>query len=208
MNMKKWFVTLLLAAMVSSLSAQDFMGQTKQRSAVRWGLIAGLNAADFKLVDTRVDIENKMGWQVGMMASIPLGEIMSIDPQIIYVHQTMDLSHPDARRTGELTSHSIDVPLALEFKIVGPLRLFAGPVFTVLNDSKGSFGEQDLEYSGVRTTLSYTVGAEVRLFDRLRLDLRYNGQFKDKDNVNLPDDMGGVGKMRTRWASFNVGYYF
>ncbi len=197
---------VLLVAFVGSASAQDFMGQTKKRSSVAWGLIAGMNVADFKLTDTKIDIENQLGWQVGLMASVRLGERLTLDPQVLYIRQDMKFTMADHSK-GKIDCSSIDVPIALGFKVLGPLRLFAGPVFTLMNESDGSYAKQDLSFSGIRTTFSYVVGAEVRLFDHLRIDVRYNGQFKDKEDVALPDN-GGVGKMRSQSASINLGYYF
>ncbi|MBQ8470466.1 MAG: porin family protein [Alistipes sp.] len=205
------FVSLLMALVVTqqSVAQSDYMQvRTERKSPIRWGLIAGVNMADFELKGTKFELENKLGWQVGMMASIPLGSIMTLDPQLIYVHQTLDLSNPNFKETGELTCSSIDLPLGLGFKVAGPLRLFFGPVFTLMNESDGSFGKEELDYSGLRTTFSYMLGAEVRLFDHLRVDVRYNGQFKNKDNVMLPDNAGGVGEVRTQCFFLNVGYYF
>lgn len=204
--MKKSLLLLLAVLIAFTASAQDFMGQKKEKSPVRWGLIAGMNAADFKLVDTKIGFDNKLGWQAGLMASIGIGRIMSIDPQILYISQNMTFTMPDKSK-GEIKCSSIDIPIALGFKIVGPLRLFAGPVFTVLNESSGTYSKQELEFSGIRTTFSYVLGAEVRLFDHLRIDVRYNGQFKNKENVALPAD-AGKGEMRSQSASLNIGYYF
>lgn len=201
-------VVVLLAQ--SAMAQIDYMEarSPKRKSPIRWGLIAGMNMADFKLKGTKIEMKNDPGWQIGMMASIPLGSIMTLDPQLLYVHQTLDLAHPDAKNKGDLTCSSIDLPLGFGFKIFGPLRLFAGPVFTLMNESDGDFGKQKLDYSGLRTTFSYMVGAEVRLLNHLRVDVRYNGQFKNKENVMLPEDAGGIGEVRTQCFFLNVGYYF
>lgn len=192
-----------------TVAQSDYMSiRSERKSPIRWGLIAGMNVADFKLKGTKFELANDPGWQVGMMASIPLGSIMTLDPQLIYVHQTLDLSNPNVKQMGDLTCSSIDLPLGLGFKILGPLRVFAGPVFTLMNESDGDFGGKELDYSGLRTTFSYMVGAEVRLFNHLRVDVRYNGQFKDKDNVMMPEGEGGVGEVRTQCFFLNVGYYF
>ncbi len=192
-----------------TVAQSDYMSiRSERKSPIRWGLIAGMNVADFKLKGTKFELANDPGWQVGMMASIPLGSIMTLDPQLIYVHQTLDLSNPNVKQTGDLTCSSIDLPLGLGFKILGPLRVFAGPVFTLMNESDGDFGGKELDYSGLRTTFSYMVGAEVRLFNHLRVDVRYNGQFKNKDNVMMPEGEGGVGEVRTQCFFLNVGYYF
>jgi opacity protein-like surface antigen len=73
----------------------------------------------------------------------------------------------------------------------------AGPVFTVLNDNKGL---KDLSIDQLRSTCSYAVGLEARLFDKLRIDVRYNGQFKNKETA--------IGKVGVNTFALNFGYYF
>ena len=203
-------VPLLLLLAQSGVAQINYMADmaTKKKKPIRWGVMAGLNVADFSLQGTNFELENKPGWQVGMMASIALGKRWTLDPQFLYVRHKLDLQQPASPQTGDLTSSSIDVPIGVGYKLFGPLRLFAGPVFTLMNETDGDFRGIELDSSGLRTTLSYMVGAEVRLFNRLRVDVRYNGAFKKKDDVMLFDGEGGAGKARTQLFSLNVGYYF
>ena len=203
-------VPLLLMLAQSGVAQINYMADmaTKKKKPIRWGVMAGLNVADFSLQGTKFELENKPGWQVGMMASIALGKRWTLDPQFLYVRHKLDLKQPASPQTGDLTSSSIDVPIGVGYKLFGPLRLFAGPVFTLMNETDGDFRGIELDSSGLRTTLSYMVGAEVRLFNRLRVDVRYNGSFKKKDDVMLFDGEGGAGKARTQLFSLNVGYYF
>ena len=201
---------ILLLVAQSAVAQIDYIGGglTKKKNPIRWGVMGGINFADFSLKGTKFELENKPGWQIGMMASIPLVRSLTLDPQVLYVRQTLDLSHSGNPKAGDLTCSSIDVPVALGFKAMGPIRLFVGPVFTLMNKSDGKYGGKSLDFSSMRTTLSYMLGAEVRLFDHLRLDIRYNGQFKNKDNVMIPEGEGGVGEVRSQCYLVNVGYYF
>ncbi|MBO5685169.1 MAG: PorT family protein [Alistipes sp.] len=202
-------VPLLLLLAQSGVAQINYMADmATKKKPIRWGVMAGLNVADFSLQGTKFELENKPGWQVGMMASIALGKRWTLDPQFLYVRHKLDLKQPAYPQTGDLTSSSIDVPIGVGYKLFGPLRLFAGPVFTLMNETDGDFRGIELDSSGLRTTLSYMVGAEVRLFNRLRVDVRYNGAFKQKDDVMLFDGEGGFGKARTQLFSLNVGYYF
>lgn len=179
-----------------------------QLVAVKWGVLAGLNVSDYSFKDERVDIENKLGWQAGLTASVKVA-FLTIDPQLLYIRQTLDLNVPSLKGSAKLKTQSIDLPVTVGVTLFGPLRLFAGPVFTIMNKCDGNLpfaDERDFDLTNLRSTLSYTVGAELRLFKRVRLDLRYNGQFKDKKDVALSSEL--IGKMRSQSISMNLGYYF
>ena len=181
----------VLMAFATSASAQKL--------GIDWGVIAGINMADYsvKQLDktTRYDdVKNEIGWQAGLMMSINVMRF-SIEPQIIYVRNKTELT--EGNLTSTIKSNSLDVPILVSYRVLGPLRVMAGPVFTVMNDNSGI---RDLSIDQLRSTCSYAVGLEARLFDKLRLDLRYNGQFKRKETA--------IGKVNVNTVAFNVGYYF
>ena len=76
-----------------------------------------------------------------------------------------------------------------------------------MNDCKQKSGGDLLDFGRVRPTMSYTVGAGVKLLGHLLVDLRYNGQFKSKKDVVLPDG-GKLDKLRTYTVALNFGYHF
>ncbi|MBQ1205334.1 MAG: outer membrane beta-barrel protein, partial [Alistipes sp.] len=117
------------------------------------------------------------------------------EPQIIYVHNKIKLTEGD--HTTSVKGNSLDVPLLVSLRLLGPVRVMAGPVFTVLNDNTGL---KDLSIDQLRSTCSYAVGLEARLFDKLRIDVRYNGQFKNKETA--------IGKVGVNTFALNLGYYF
>lgn len=198
---RKWMLAILLLGFASTASAQ-LVG-------VKWGVIGGLNASNYKMKDTKVDLKTKMGWQVGLMSSVKVA-FLSIDPQLIFVHQTMDVTLDGASSGGRIKTNSIDMPIVVGCTVLGPLRIFAGPVFTLMNDCSGEFEwtaqKDDFNLSNLRSTCSYTIGIEARLLTKLHLDLRYNGQFGAKKDVAISE--GLIGKMRSNSVALNIGYYF
>ena len=73
-------------------------------------------------------------------------------------------------------------------------------------DSELPFADRrDFDVTNLRSTMSYAVGAELRL-KKVRFDLRYNGQFQDKKDVAITERL--IGRMRSKSVSLNVGYYF
>lgn len=193
--MKRLF-TLALAAMLlmtaSTLKAQNLN--------VQWGITAGVNMADYSVKALKGQsisydkVKNDLGWQVGLMASVNIGRL-AIEPQILYVRHSTELTQGTMKNA--LKSNSLDVPLLVSFRLIGPLRVMAGPVFTVLNDNTGL---KDLSIDQLRSTCSYALGVEARILQKLRLDVRYNGQFKKKETI--------IGEVGVNTFALNIGYYF
>lgn len=194
--MMKRLVMLALAAMLlmtaSTLKAQNLN--------VQWGITAGVNMADYSVKALKGQsisydkVKNDLGWQVGLMASVNIGRL-AIEPQILYVRHSTELTHGTTKNA--LKSNSLDVPLLVSLRLIGPLRVMAGPVFTVLNDNTGL---KDLSIDQLRSTCSYALGVEARILQKLRLDVRYNGQFKKKETI--------IGEVGVNTFALNIGYYF
>ncbi|MBE6207610.1 MAG: porin family protein [Rikenellaceae bacterium] len=194
--MMKRLIMLALAAILlmtaSTLKAQNLN--------VQWGITAGVNMADYSVKALKGQsisydkVKNDLGWQVGLMASVNIGRL-AIEPQILYVRHSTELTHGTTKNA--LKSNSLDVPLLVSFRLIGPLRVMAGPVFTVLNDNTGL---KDLSIDQLRSTCSYALGVEARILQKLRLDVRYNGQFKKKETI--------IGEVGVNTFALNIGYYF
>jgi len=195
---RKLLFSLLFVSAVATASAQ--------RLKVEWGVVGGINIPDFTTKMDKTDIKNKLGWQAGLAASLHFNRSFSLDPQVLYVRQGLRI-RPEGGGELDLKSNSIDVPVLVSFRLLKPFRIFAGPVFTVMNDCKRKSGQDRLDFGRIRPTLSYSVGAGVTLLKHLTVDLRYNGQFKAKTDVVLPDG-SEMDKLRTYNVALNVGYLF
>ena len=73
------------------------------------------------------------------------------------------------------------------FRLLNPLRIYAGPVFTVMNDCKQKSGGDLLDFGTDPTVGVVYRGWGVVLLRHLLIDVRYNGQFRSKHDVVLPD---------------------
>lgn len=204
MNIKKTYMrklglTLLLVCAAWGASAQ------RPRTMVEWGVIGGINVPDYTTNMDATDIRNKMGWQAGIVTAVKFGAV-AVEPQILYVRQGLRI-RPEGGEELNLKSNSIDVPVLASFRLLNPLRIYAGPVFTVMNDCKQKSGGDLLDFGRIRPSLSYTVGAGVVLLRHLLIDVRYNGQFRSKHDVVLPDGRQ-LDKLRTYNVALSVGYIF
>lgn len=199
MNMRKTIVLLLCLLAALSASAQG------PRTRVEWGVLGGVNVPDYTTSDDYGSIKNKLGWQLGIMTAVKVG-IMAIEPQILYVRQGLRIRTADGESLN-LRSNSIDVPVLASLRLLHPVRIYTGPVFTVMNDCKQKSGGDLLDFGRIRPTMSYTVGVGVVLVRHLLVDLRYNGQFRSKHDVVLPDG-SKLDKLRTYNVALSVGYIF
>ena len=148
---------------------------------------------------------NKLGFQAGISIGVNLG-LVAIQPEILFVRQTFGVEHADIGRV-KVKSNSIDVPVLASLRLLNPVRIYAGPVFTVMNDCKQKSGGDLLDFGRVRPSVSYTVGAGIVLMRHLLIDLRYNGQFRSKHDVVLPDGRQ-LDKLRTYNVALSFGYLF
>ena len=192
-------MTLLLAACIWPALAQ------RPRTRVEWGVIGGINIPDYTTNMSGTDVKNKLGWQAGITTAVNLGAF-AIEPQILYVRQGLRI-RPEGGSEINLKSNSIDVPVLASLRLLNPVRIYAGPVFTVMNDCKQKSGGDLLDFGRVRPSVSYTVGAGIVLMRHLLIDLRYNGQFRSKHDVVLPDGRQ-LDKLRTYNVAFSFGYLF
>lgn len=195
---KTIFLLLSLLAAVPVLGKVPFV-------RVEWGAIAGVNVPEYSTSDDFASVKNKLGWQMGLVTAVKLGPV-AVEPQILYVRQGLRIRTAES---GELNlrSNSIDVPVLASLRLLKPFRFYVGPVFTVMNDCKRKSGGDLYDFGRIRPTVSYTVGAGVVLLRHLLVDLRYNGQFRSKHDVVLPDG-SRMDKLRTYNVALSVGYIF
>ncbi|MDE6570463.1 MAG: PorT family protein [Alistipes sp.] len=198
--MRKTIVFLLCLLTVLPAAAQ------LSRPGVEWGVLGGIDVPDYKLSDDYGSIRNRLGWHFGIVSAVKWRAV-AIEPQILYLRQGLRVRMADGGESFDVRSNSIDVPLFASFRLLKPLRIYAGPVFTVMNDCKSKSGGDSVDFGRIRPTLSYSVGAGVVLVRHLLIDVRYNGQFRGKHDVVLPDG-AQVDKLGSYSVAFSVGYLF
>lgn len=196
---RKLVLTLFLAVVACSASAQ------RSRTRMEWGVIGGINVPDYTTNMSKADVKDKMGWQVGITTAVNLG-VVAVEPQILYVRQGLRI-RPEGLSELNVKSKSIDVPVLVSLRLLNPFRIYAGPVFTVMNDCKQKAGDDLLDFGRVRPTLSYTIGAGVVLLRHLLIDVRYNGQFRGKHDVALTNEVM-LPEIRSYNVALSVGYLF
>lgn len=198
------FRSILLTFVLTATACAAF-GQRAPRTRVEWGVLGGLGIPHYTTDAEAVEIKNKLGWQAGIAIGVNFG-VVAVEPQILYVRQGLRI-RPEGGGELNLRTNSIDVPVLASLRLLKPFRIFAGPVFTVMNDCKQKSGGDLLDFGRVRPSVSYTAGVGVTLLRHTLVELRYNGQFRSKRDVVLPDG-SRLDRLRSHSVSINFGYLF
>ena len=186
-NCKFLIIALLLSILTLPSSGQsrrydDYGRSSRSGSAIKgveWGVLAGLNFPQFRY--------------------------FTIGPEVLYVRQSIKLSHADYG-TLKIKTNSIDIPLIFSLRALPMLRINVGPVFTVMNDCKYAEGNNEMFFGSMRPTVSYMLGLGLN-FGHTLIDFRYNGQFDSKKCYYPTEEAVGF-NMRSYSLALSVGFVF
>lgn len=176
----------------------------RPRTLIEWGVTGGLNFSDYSSKDKSFDVGNKLGFQAGITLAVNFG-FLAIQPEILFVRNTFRVGH-DQIGTVKVKSNSIDVPLLLSIRVLKPLRINVGPVFTVMNDCKYKWGGDLIDFGSARPTVGYSLGVGVVLGRNFLIDCRYNGQFTSKKTYYTEEAVRV--DLKSYAVAVSIGYVF
>lgn len=199
---KLCFLWLVFFLGTGIMSAQHFS----------FGLKGGLNYSKLKFDDV-VNIasgastyslksdESFQGFHVGAFARLRLGGIY-IQPELYFntsggrvlIEEMQDSPQP-VQSVKDIRYNKLDLPVLLGIKL-GPLRVNAGPVATVLLSEDNKAGDiiPDLVSLSSSATLGYQAGFGIDILKFLTLDYRYEGSLSNYGDklkvatINYPFD--------------------
>ena len=202
--MKK--LILFFAALVVCFGAQA-------GSPLKWGVKAGVNyhtvGEPTNLGKDIVDAKNRVGWHAGLQASWQVSRVFSIDPELVFSRNSYNLI-PSVGTGGIAYLNTIDVPVILGMKIIGPLRLQGGININVMTDSGVKGEDKPFRFSASAQALGYLLGIGIDL-GHFNITARYNGFFRQSESsvafnkVQTTDDLM---KMQVSTWQLGVGFYF
>lgn len=185
---------LLLIFAMACITAQASAGVIpKFKFGVKAGLDYQSNNFNDRIKD--LDFESSTGWFAGVQGDLTWAGF-GIHPEIIFSHNAFDV----AGDAGKVKLNKVDIPILLQYRLLGVLALQAGPTFCVMTNTDGNFG--GVEWDFKRPTIGYAVGAEVRIW-KLGVSARYNGSFKRSEVLGYT-----TGKNKIDTFQLGVGFYF
>lgn len=189
------FTAIALFAIVPTFAVGPNVG-------IDWGITGGVNIVDFSTEDSNASIKSKMGWQVGITTSVNL-LFFAIQPEILYVRQGLTLRNASGTEHN-IRSSSVEVPVLFSLRLLSPLRLNIGPVFNIMNDNKLKDGSDLHGLGRLKPSVSYAAGIGLGL-GGLLIDVRYNGQFKSKNNFSIENAQYDISSYN---IAISLGYLF
>lgn len=202
--MKK--LILFVAALMIGLGAQA-------GNSLKWGVKAGLNyhtvGKPTNLGRDIVDAKNRVGWHAGLQASWQVSRVFTIDPELVFSRNSYNLI-PSVGTGGIAYLNTIDVPVILGVKLIGPLKLQGGININVMTDSGVKGEDKPFRFSASTQALGYLLGIGVDL-GHFNIVARYNGFFRQSESsvafnkVQTTDDLM---KMQVSTWQLGVGFYF
>ena len=211
-NCKFLIIALLLSILTLPSSAQsrgyDDYGRSGRSGTAHkggeGGVLAGNTLPHFTHSGRVYGKATRQGWQAGLQIGLKF-RYFSIGPEVLYVRQSIKLSHADYG-TLKIKTNSIDIPLIFSLRALPMLRINVGPVFTVMNDCKYAEGNNEMFFGSMRPTVSYMLGLGLN-FGHTLIDFRYNGQFDSKKCYYPTEEAVGF-NMRSYSLALSVGFVF
>lgn len=202
--MKK--LVLFIVALMIGLGAQA-------GSPLKWGVKAGMNyhtvGEPTNLGRDVVDAKNRVGWHAGLQASWQVSRVFSIDPELVFSRNSYNLI-PSVGTGGIAYLNTIDVPVILGVKIIGPLKLQGGININVMTDSGVKGEDKPFRFSASSQALGYLLGIGVDL-GHINITARYNGFFRQSESsvaFNKLQTTDDLLKMQVSTWQLGVGFYF
>lgn len=168
--MKKIALIIFTIAIFSIISnAQD------SRGTLRFGPKAGLNLANvYDTEGEEFDADAKFGIVVGAFASIPLGELLGFQPELLFSQKGFQASGSvlGSAYTFTRTLNYLDIPLLIALKPAPSFTIVAGPQYSYLMSRKDVFTnsllsaeeEEQFENEDIRkNTLCFLGGFDINV---------------------------------------------
>ena len=165
----------------------------------RFGVKAGLDyqSNNFKNDIANINIKSNSGWFAGVQGDLSWGNL-GVRPEVIYSHNAFDVD--GVVLDSKLKLDKIDVPVLLQYKLLGIVALQAGPSFCVMTNAKGI--TEGVQWSIKRPTIGFAAGVEVEVW-KIGISARYNGSFKASEVLGY-----STGTNRINTFQLGVGFYF
>jgi hypothetical protein len=198
---------LLLSAAAALLVAAAAPAAHAQ--GIRFGVKAGANLSNLSgdLVN-QDQYKNRFGFQGGVMVNFGLGDIISIQPEVLYSQkgfkygdQSITVLNNTYRNSGNVRYDYLDVPILVRVRAAGAF-FEVGPQYSYLMNVSTN-REQTLNGNNVsnigsgttnldnvhRSELGYAAGLGFQASNGFMIGVRYNGAFTDfAKNSNYSND--------------------
>lgn len=220
MNKLKLFsaIFFLSSSIVSGQASNSSVADHSQHSwrhAVNFGLKIGVNYSNVYSVEAEsFNTDPKFGLATGMFLTIPLGEALQLQPEILFSQKGYQASGSLLGQTYVITrtSNYIDVPLLIGVKAFKELTILAGPQYSFLISQKNKFENSSTSIAQEtlfdnenlrKNTFCFTGGFDLN-FDQAIVGARVGWDLYK----NNQDGTSSTPRYKNVWYQLCVGYRF
>lgn len=189
--MKHYLIGVIAALMITG---------TAMAQHNNFGIKGGLNAYTI-YSDNNAGADTKIGFHLGLISHIHLGNQFAIQPELIYSTQGAQYN---GSTTTKLNLNYVNVPLLFQYMFDNGFRLMAGPQLGFLVSAKTEINNTstDVKYNYKTVELAFGIGASyVHPSTGFGVDVRYN---LGLNNINI----GGSVNSYNRGLQAGVFYLF
>jgi outer membrane protein OmpA-like peptidoglycan-associated protein len=172
------------------LILQSAVGQkiVKEHYTASAGILGAANFSKFRVSgNDNIDFATKFGWGAGAYVNIPLGKVISLEPQFMYNNLTYSTDVSVILQDAKVGYFSI--PLLLKFHLGKNFAITAGPqvdFLTGVDDASNVWAKDDI----TKTSWSLNGGIEIMPHARLVPFARYIHGLTNMDNTGNPNTVG------------------
>ncbi|MBF9142396.1 porin family protein [Hymenobacter properus] len=190
--MKKVILSLALAVGISATASAQ----------ARIGLKAGGSLTTLGGADAK-GVSNKFGFHGGLVANLALGDVLSLQPEVLY---SMKGAADSDNSKYKINLNYIDIPVMFQYNADG-LFFEAGPQLGILASAKSTDGTNDVDIKESLNTIDfgYAVGLGYKLESGPMIGLRYNGGIT---SIDKEESGTTAAKVRNNAFQLYVGYMF
>ena len=161
----------------------------KAHYTISGGLLGAFNYSNLRIGDNDESIDSddwKPGYAAGIWANFPLGNVISIEPHVLYskVGGKVKSPTPNGNLDQELGYLSVPVLFKWSSKAVA---LFVGPQFDFLTDGKNKNTDSDNKDAFKSNDIAITGGVEFIPHGRVSIYARYIHGLNDINDVGNPE---------------------
>jgi hypothetical protein len=209
--MKKLFLTVAtITLMANIIGAQN--SSTDLRDKLQFGLKAGVNISNvYDTKNQEFNADFKAGFAVGAFLTIPIGELIGLQPEILF-------SQKGYKATGSVltipyeythTTNYLDVPLLFALKPSEHVTLLAGPQYSFLMSQKDVFKSGSLtvndeqQFDNDRSVLCFLGGVDF-ILNQFVLSARAGWDLQK----NNGDGTSTNPRYKNVWYQATIGFKF
>ncbi|SNR33631.1 Outer membrane protein beta-barrel domain-containing protein [Lutibacter agarilyticus] len=188
---------VILIITLTSLNAQSSWG-------VKGSLLYNSNGELINEAGDIIDNKGKgeSGFNVGVYGKLDLGPIY-IRPELVYSQSSSKYTvDSEIGTTESYKMSSVDLPVLVGIRIIGPLNLLAGPAFKFITSNKVNGFEYDKIENGVTVGLNIGVSANL---GRFGFDVIYDRGINANEANFIGDDIADDFTLDTRQSQIRVG---